>query len=109
MRIGDQRSAARLAAQAPLGPGYPRLFFKYSFLFDNVCSPNTPIPADVAKEAKDREPEFTALWEKDAPIVFGQLFAEFGKGMSRKELTATVSACPVGGSISDPLVINVAP
>jgi hypothetical protein len=89
-------------------PHYPKLFFKYSRLYDGVCAGNNPVSKSWADEAKSKEGEFTAIWEKEAPTLFAQLFLDFNKGFNRSELTATLSVCPFAPSFSDPLVLNVA-
>ena len=88
-------------------PSYPKLFFHYSHLYDEICATNNPVTPSWAEEAQSRENEFAALWEKEAPTLMGQLFKDFGKGFSRKELTATLSVCHGGGSFSAPLVLDV--
>ncbi len=95
-------------------PSFPELFFKYSSLYDStVCPPpygSDPLKPswrpEWAKEARALEPTFTAIWKAEAPVFFGQLFSDFGKGFSRKELTATLSACTNSFNYSDPLVLR---
>jgi hypothetical protein len=103
--------SALLGTAASAEVHYPKLFFRYSFLYDNVCSPDTPVPAAYATEATNRESEFTAIWESEAPALFHRLFADFHfkKGFTRKELSATLSACAPksSASYSYPLIINV--
>lgn len=86
----------------------PTLFFSYSWLYDSMCA-NTPerkIEDSWVAEARTKVPEFTATWNQFGPTLFGKVFEIFGFGFSRKEMTATLSVCPVP-SYSDPLVLNV--
>lgn len=89
------------------GPDYPKLFFKYSFLYDGVCAGNNPVDQAWADEATSRQSEITKLWESNAPQLLGKLIEEFGRGFSRKEMTATLSVCPGAPSFSNPLVLNI--
>jgi len=86
---------------------YPTLFFKYSHLYDGICSANDPITEEWAREAQEKELEFSNIWTAEAPQLFQQLFLDFNKGFLRKELTATLSVCAKAPSFSDPLVLNV--
>jgi hypothetical protein len=88
-------------------PGIPKLFFRYSRLFDANCPADKPIDPAWAQEAQAREAEFAAIWARESQILFGAIVSEFGKGFSRKEFTATLSVCPAWLSYSDPLVLNV--
>lgn len=88
-------------------PSYPKLFFSYSFLYDDVCAAQSPVNLKWAEEATQRVSEFTKIWEKEAGILFGQVFSDFQKGFSRKEMTATLSVCPYAPSYSSPLILNV--
>ncbi len=102
--------AAVSPARAYAAPGYPRLFFSYSSLYDDACvgGDTQQIDPAWADEADQRTTEFAALWEKNADELLGRLVDDFQKGFSRKEMTATLSVCP-HSSISNPLVINVKP
>jgi len=90
-------------------PNYPKLFFSYSYAYDDFCSPYNPVDEVWSEEANRREQEFADLWEQDAPQFFKQLFAEFGKGFSRQEYTATLSVCPGKPSYSNPIVLKINP
>jgi len=88
----------------------PQLFFNYSGLYDSaVCPEKSTKKVDPAwaREADERTKEFAQIWGKAEPILFGKVFEIFGAGFSRKELTATLSACPIVPSYSDPLTLNV--
>lgn len=87
--------------------GYPKLFFSYSFLYDDICAGNNPVDDQWAAEASAREGEFAALWEAQAPVLMGALISEFGRGFTRKEMSVTLSVCPAAASLSNPLVLNV--
>lgn len=89
-------------------PQAPKLFFEYSWLYDENCS-NTPdrkIDPAWSKEAQAKTGEFTKAWNRSGPTLYGKLFEAFGKGFSRKEMTATLSVCPTH-SYSNPLVLNI--
>lgn len=96
-------------------PNYPKLFFSYSWLYDAAVCPTPPIPYKPlinkawADEAMDRESEFNVIWEQEAPILFGEIFKNFGRGFNRIEMTATLTVCPLSKSYSDPLVLKVLP
>jgi hypothetical protein len=94
--------------RAHADPGYPKLFFSYSWLYDQGCSQGSGYKIDPAwaEEARERASEFDVIWKREAPILFGRILERFGKGFSRKELTATLSVCNIP-SFSDPLVLNV--
>lgn len=98
---------AGIHAQAE-SPQLPKLFFEYSWLYDSVCGsiPKKEIHPAWAEEAKEREREFAETWEQDGPVFFHKIFEIFGLGFKRKELTATLSACP-SPSYSHPLILNV--
>lgn len=89
-------------------PAAPKLFFKYSWLYDQNCAVTEERKIDPAwaSEALEKTQNFNDIWEKNGPIFFGKVFEVFGFGFSRKELTATLSVCPAP-SYSNPLVLNV--
>ena len=86
----------------------PKLFFEYSWLYDQNCAVTEERKFDPAwaSEAVEKTQNFTDIWEKNGPIFFGKVFEVFGFGFSRKELTATLSVCRAP-SYSNPLVLNV--
>lgn len=90
-------------------PMYPKLFFSYSYAYDDYCSEYNPVDEAWSEEAQRREKEFEKVWEDEAPQFFKQLFAEFGKGFSRREYTATLSVCPGKPSYSNPIVLKINP
>jgi hypothetical protein len=49
-------------------------------------------PSPIPRPRLSRAPEFAAIWEKEAPALFAQVFADFKKGFSRNELTANLTA-----------------
>jgi len=100
-------SLSGIQARAAETPQIPKLFFEYSWLYDGVCSGETPVDSSWADEARDRTPEFQALWDRESPAVFQPIFDRFGYGLSRAELTATLSVCSKAPSMSHPLIINV--
>ncbi len=93
-------------------PFYPKLFFKYSWLYDeNVCPKGQPLPDDEiqpewVQEVKSKQNHFAQVWELESPAFFKVLFDRFQKGFSRKEMTATLTVCPKSSSYSNPLVIR---
>ncbi len=89
-------------------PAAPKLFFGYSWLYDQNCAvtEDRKIDPTWVSEAKEKTQNFKDIWEKSGPILFGKVFEIFGFGFSRKELTATLSVCPAP-SYSSPLVLNV--
>ena len=89
-------------------PAAPKLFFEYSWLYDQNCAVTEERKIDPAwaSEAQEKTQDFVDIWEKKGPILFGKVFELFGFGFSRKELTATLSVCPAP-SYSNPLVLNV--
>ena len=95
------------SAFAESTPHYPKLFFEYSGLYDNICAGNNPVDDAWASEASSKEPEFTKVWEDSAPLLFNQLFSDFKKGFTRNEMTATLSVCAFAPSYSNPLILNV--
>ncbi len=97
----------QLQAQATTASA-PKIFFEYSALYDSNCA-NTPerkIEPEWVREAIDRSPDFSKIWEVSGPVLFGKVFEHFAKGFQRKEITATLSVCPAS-SYSNPLVLNV--
>lgn len=86
----------------------PQIFFDYSKVYDGVACKNSVNPLWV-EEAGAREAELQALWNKDSPALFQELFKKFPVGFSRKELTGTFSVCHRHPSYNNPLVINVTP
>jgi hypothetical protein len=87
---------------------FPQLFFRYSWLFDSECAEwsKREVKPEWAQEARELTPHFTEVWNSEASGLFGAVFAEFRKGFSRTEYTATLSVCS-SASFSDPLVLNV--
>lgn len=99
--LSIQLNAAELA--------YPRLYFSYSSLYDNVCSqaPDKVIDPLWVNEAIDQEQAFENMWLAEAPTLMSKLFELFDLGFQRKEMTATLSVCPNTPSYSNPLILNV--
>ena len=89
-------------------PATPKLFFEYSWLYDKHCSvtPERKIDPDWVNEVKAKQPEFEKIWNRAEPTLFGKVYELFGTGFQRKEMTATLSVCPIP-SYSNPLVLNV--
>lgn len=101
-------TATLFASPAAGSPTYPKLFFRYSFLYDSVCATREePVDPAWATEARERQDEFSALWEREASGLFQPIFLRSQRGFSRREMTATLSACAHTPSFSDPLVLNV--
>ncbi len=97
-----------MTAKAQTGQQYPRLFFKYSWLFENICSPLSPPPRIWRQEAIAKEQKFQDLWEAAAPKLFKGLFERYpNRPFERKELTATLSVCPRLIPVGEPLILNV--
>ena len=95
-------------ASGQSGQLYPRLFFKYSWLFENVCSPLSPPPRIWRQEAIAKEQNFQEIWEAAAPKLFKGLFERYpDKPFERKELTATLSVCTRLIPMGEPLILNV--
>ena len=89
-------------------PKVPQIFFDYSKVYDGVACKNAVNTAWVT-EAQEREKELQAVWDKESPALFQELFKKFPVGFSRKELTGTFSVCHRHPSYNNPLVINVTP
>ena len=88
--------------------GYPDLFFEHSYLFDDVCAQGKNIKPEWIKETQEKIPAYQIQWSKDSGPLFETLFTRFpGKFFIRKELTATISACPYFISFSAPLTIKL--
>ncbi|MBL7671379.1 MAG: hypothetical protein JNM39_12920 [Bdellovibrionaceae bacterium] len=87
-----------------------KLFFEYSWLYDQNCAVTEERKFDPAwaSEAVEKTQNFTDIWEKNGPIFFGKVFEVFGFGFSRKDLTATLSVCRAP-SYSNPPLLNVMP
>ncbi|MFN7728062.1 MAG: hypothetical protein ACK5P7_02785 [Bdellovibrio sp.] len=112
-------------AFAPLGSSKtqqrlsPMIFFVYSPYYDRLCAASldgkkaqsgwdtTKLKPEWVTEIKGRVAEFQTQWESVSEKLFGSLFKNFNKGLSRKELTAVLSVCDQGTNMSDPLVFNV--
>lgn len=88
-------------------PTLPRLFFSYSWLYDNVACEMTPVDASWAKEIEEKTEHFAMIWSERGPALFQVLFNYTNVGFSRKEMTATFSVCPKKPSLSTPLAFNM--
>lgn len=49
---------------------------------------------------------FQDIWDKDAPLLLGATVAEIGKPFQHREMTATLTLCPIP-SMSIPLLLQV--
>ena len=87
----------------------PTLYFSYSYLYDSICgqAPGRTVDEAWSQETDEKTSQFESWWLAEEPALTGKLFEIYGKGFKRKELTATLSACPGSSSTSDPLVLVV--
>lgn len=100
-----------LTSCATLGPAnsepkIPKVFFSYSFLFDQVCEKMTgqTIPMAVKTEGPMRIEEFKSQWKIDSPAFFQVLTNKIGRGFVRAEETVSLTSCNIP-SVSDPILI----
>lgn len=75
---------------------YPEIEFEYdwkSYIMDLVGGFyfGTPVTDDLKKQLDEQLPEFIAAWERDAPIIFGEVFSFFKQGIEAKNRTAIIN------------------
>jgi hypothetical protein len=97
----------------------PKVFFGSGFPFDLICARGFDYEqivhsADPNKyrkewgiELKARVPEFQSAWDSVGPKLLTALESRFHRGFSRREYTATLSACAPSPSMPAPLLLNV--
>lgn len=80
-------------------------------VFDISCPEftKTDIDPGAMRETVRRRAEFQGQWDKDGPAYLKIVFAEVGLKFPYGEMQGALTVCPLGGSLSTPLLISVVP